>query len=121
MQYFKKDKDKLTCLLCSYYCKLKPNQTGICGVNKNTGDKIECLVYGHIGAINIDPIEKKPLYHFLPKSKSLSAFLFTSVTHKRLSENSCTSISTVVSAENSFLRVALYHSILCWSEDNLIL
>ncbi len=72
MQYFKKDKDKLTCLLCSYYCKLKPNQTGICGVNKNTGDKIECLVYGHIGAINIDPIEKKPLYHFLPKSKSLS-------------------------------------------------
>ncbi|MGB5791313.1 AmmeMemoRadiSam system radical SAM enzyme [Poseidonibacter sp.] len=72
MQYYKKDKDKLVCLLCSYYCKLKTNQIGICGVNKNTGDKIECLVYGHISALNIDPIEKKPLYHFLPKSKSLS-------------------------------------------------
>ncbi len=72
MQYYKKEKNKLVCLLCSYYCKLASNQTGICGVNKNTGDKIECLVYGHISAINIDPIEKKPLYHFLPKSKSLS-------------------------------------------------
>ena len=72
MQFYKKDKDRLVCLLCSYYCKLKPNQIGICGVNKNVGDKIECLVYGHISALNIDPIEKKPLYHFLPKSKSLS-------------------------------------------------
>jgi len=73
MDYFKADKDdRLTCLLCSYYCQLKPEQVGICGVNKNTNDKIECLVYGHISAFNIDPIEKKPLYHFLPTSKSLS-------------------------------------------------
>ena len=72
MRYWSENKEKLTCLLCSYYCKLKPNETGVCGVNKNTGNKIECLVYGHIGAMNIDPIEKKPLYHFLPTSKSLS-------------------------------------------------
>lgn len=72
MEYFKKENDRLVCLLCSYYCKLKEGQTGICGVNKNVGDKIECLVYGHFSALNIDPIEKKPLYHFLPQSKSLS-------------------------------------------------
>uniref|UniRef100_UPI004048E3AD AmmeMemoRadiSam system radical SAM enzyme n=1 Tax=Aliarcobacter sp. TaxID=2321116 RepID=UPI004048E3AD len=72
MQFYKKENNRLVCLLCSYYCKLKEGQTGICGVNKNVGDKIECLVYGHISALNIDPIEKKPLYHFLPKSKSLS-------------------------------------------------
>ncbi|XPV67862.1 MAG: AmmeMemoRadiSam system radical SAM enzyme [Halarcobacter sp.] len=73
MNYFKATANgKLTCLLCSYYCQLKPNQIGICGVNKNVEDKIECLVYGHISAFNIDPIEKKPLYHFLPTSKSLS-------------------------------------------------
>lgn len=72
MQYYKKSNDKLVCQLCSYYCKLKPDQVGICGVNKNTGEKIECLVYGHPSALNIDPIEKKPLYHFLPGSKSLS-------------------------------------------------
>ncbi|MCP4970378.1 MAG: AmmeMemoRadiSam system radical SAM enzyme [Arcobacter sp.] len=73
MDYFKESSNgKLTCLLCSYYCDLKEDQVGICGVNKNTGEKIDCLVYGHISAFNIDPVEKKPLYHFLPTSKSLS-------------------------------------------------
>ncbi len=73
MQFYKESKDnKKICLLCSYYCSLKEKQIGICGVNQNVGDKIECLVYGYISAFNIDPIEKKPLYHFLPTSKSLS-------------------------------------------------
>ena len=72
MNYFQKDKERLICLLCGHYCKLKPEQIGLCGVNKNTGKEIECLVYGHISALNVDPIEKKPLYHFLPQSKSLS-------------------------------------------------
>lgn len=73
MNYYKESKDgKKTCLLCSYYCDLKAGQIGVCGVNKNVGNKIECLVYGYISAFNIDPIEKKPLYHFLPTSKSLS-------------------------------------------------
>lgn len=72
MTYFKEDKGKLVCLLCQHYCKLKENQSGICGVNKNTDKKIDCLVYGYPSALNIDPIEKKPLYHFLPSSNSLS-------------------------------------------------
>lgn len=72
MEYFKEHKDRLVCLLCSYYCKLQEEQTGICGVNKNIGNKIECLSYGYLAALNIDPIEKKPLYHFLPNTKSLS-------------------------------------------------
>ncbi|MBN2768574.1 MAG: AmmeMemoRadiSam system radical SAM enzyme [Campylobacterales bacterium] len=74
MNYYesKADTTKLVCMLCSHYCNLKEEQVGICGVNKNTGNKIECLVYGYPSALNIDPIEKKPLYHFLPNSKSLS-------------------------------------------------
>ena len=72
MQYFKEEKDRLVCLLCSYYWKLEKGQSGICGVNKNIGDKIECLVYGYFSALNNDPIEKKPLYHFFPQTKSLS-------------------------------------------------
>ncbi|MFA7084327.1 MAG: AmmeMemoRadiSam system radical SAM enzyme [Arcobacteraceae bacterium] len=72
MQYFKQKDEKLVCLLCEHYCHLSPNQTGLCGVNKNTGSKIECLVYGYVAALNVDPIEKKPLYHFLPNSTSLS-------------------------------------------------
>ncbi|TLP40912.1 AmmeMemoRadiSam system radical SAM enzyme [Arcobacter arenosus] len=70
--YGKKDNGKLVCLLCSYYCEIDIDKVGICGVNKNTGEEIKCLVYGHISAFNIDPIEKKPLYHFLPDSNSLS-------------------------------------------------
>ena len=64
--------DRLSCTLCQHYCKIKEGNTGICGVNKNVGDKIECLVYGYPSAINVDPIEKKPLYHFLPGSKVFS-------------------------------------------------
>ena len=70
MTYFKpSNNEKQVCLLCSYYCDLKEEQVGVCGVNKNIDGKVECLVYGYIAAFNIDPIEKKPLYHFLPSSK----------------------------------------------------
>ena len=72
MKFYEKQKDRLVRLLCSYSCKWEVGQTGVCGVNKNVGEKIECLVYGYLSALNIDPIEKKPLYHFLPSSKSLS-------------------------------------------------
>ena len=62
----------LVCTLCGHYCRIQEGSTGICGVNKNTGDRIECLVYGYPSAINVDPIEKKPLYHFLPGSNIFS-------------------------------------------------
>ncbi len=73
MKYYKKlDDNKIKCLLCSHYCKLKDGQTGICGVNKNVNDELRNIVYGYPIAINIDPIEKKPLYHFLPYSRAFS-------------------------------------------------
>ena len=73
MNFYKPYKEtKLICTLCQHYCKIKEGKTGICGVNQNVGDKIECLVYGYPSAINVDPIEKKPLYHFLPGTKSFS-------------------------------------------------
>ena len=72
MTYYNKNKNSITCLLCSHYCKLKEGQIGICGVNKNEGGSLKNLVYGHPVTINIDPVEKKPLYHFLPLTKTLS-------------------------------------------------
>jgi len=73
MQYYKKDlNNRIICQLCRHYCKLRNNQVGICGVNKNRDGKLETLVYGHPVALNVDPIEKKPLYHVLPNSKTLS-------------------------------------------------
>jgi pyruvate formate lyase activating enzyme len=74
MKYYQEidGSERLRCILCQHYCSLKVGQSGICGVNKNVGDRVENLVYGRVAAINIDPIEKKPLYHFEPTSKSLS-------------------------------------------------
>ncbi len=74
MSYFYKPykEGTLICTLCQHYCKIKEGKTGICGVNKNVGETIECLVYGYPSAMHIDPIEKKPLYHFLPGSKAFS-------------------------------------------------
>jgi pyruvate formate lyase activating enzyme len=72
MDYFSLKGERLVCQLCAHYCQLKPEQVGLCGVNKNTGEKIENLVYGYPIALHVDPIEKKPLYHFLPKTRTFS-------------------------------------------------
>ncbi len=70
---YKKLKDnRVKCLNCPHYCKLAPGQRGICGVRENRGGTLYSLVYSKVAALNIDPIEKKPLYHFLPGSYSLS-------------------------------------------------
>lgn len=62
----------LECLLCPHYCKIANGKTGICGIRKNTGEKIELLTYGAISGFSNDPIEKKPLYHFFPGRNILS-------------------------------------------------
>ncbi|MDQ1264710.1 MAG: pyruvate formate lyase activating enzyme [Campylobacterota bacterium] len=73
MKYFHyNDEDSITCLLCKHYCTLKKDKHGICGVNFNIDSKLVNKTYGHPSALHIDPIEKKPLNHFLPSSSSLS-------------------------------------------------
>lgn len=72
MEYYIPKGDRLVCQLCAHYCSLKEDQSGLCGVNRRVGDRIENLVYGHPVALHVDPIEKKPLYHVLPGSKSFS-------------------------------------------------
>lgn len=49
-----------------------PDRTGICGVRQNINGDLHLLVYGKAAALQVDPIEKKPLYHFMPKTKILS-------------------------------------------------
>lgn len=60
------------CTACRRYCRLKPGQTGFCGVRKNVEGELDLLVYGIPMAINIDPIEKKPVLHAYPGSRVLS-------------------------------------------------
>ncbi len=70
--YNKLDNSAVECCLCAHNCKVKNGSFGICGVRKNTEGVLYTLVYGEAIAANIDPIEKKPLYHFLPGSNSYS-------------------------------------------------
>ncbi len=61
------------CDICPNKCLIKENDFGICGVRKCSGDRIELPCYGMLSALSVDPIEKKPLYHFYPGSSILSA------------------------------------------------
>ena len=63
---------KVKCNLCNHHCIISSAHTGICGVRKNEGGVLYSLVYGKVIAEHLDPIEKKPLYHFLPGSWSYS-------------------------------------------------
>ena len=58
----------IRCLACHHNCVIPQNKTGICGVRKNTDGELDLLVYGKSPCYNIDPVEKKPLFHFLPGS-----------------------------------------------------
>ena len=68
----KLDNNKILCQACSQVCKLNEGEYGICGVRRVEGGELRLLVYGLAAAVNIDPIEKKPLYHFLPNSSVFS-------------------------------------------------
>ena len=72
MLYEKLDGNKVRCYLCAHRCQILPQGLGICGVRKNIDGVLNTLVYAEAIAASIDPIEKKPLYHFLPGSSSYS-------------------------------------------------
>ena len=63
---------KVKCTACSRYCILGEGQTGFCGIRKNVGGKLYLLSYGRVAALAVDPIEKKPLYHYSPGGRVLS-------------------------------------------------
>ncbi len=70
--YQTKPEGAIQCLLCPHNCLLAAGQTGFCGVRQNIDGRLFSLFGDRIAALHNDPIEKKPLYHFLPGSRSLS-------------------------------------------------
>jgi len=64
--------EKILCQACAQACKLDEGEYGICGVRKVEDGELRLLVYGVAAAVNVDPIEKKPMFHVLPKSRSFS-------------------------------------------------
>ena len=66
----------LQCDFCWHQCVLSEGKTGICGIRKHTGNSLVTLGFGEVVASGVDPIEKKPMYHFLPGRKTFSFALF---------------------------------------------
>lgn len=71
-KWWRQEKNKILCTLCPRYCTLGDGQSGFCFIRKNIGGKLYSLGYGRPTGFAIDPIEKKPLNHFLPGSQILS-------------------------------------------------
>jgi pyruvate formate lyase activating enzyme len=63
---------KVRCTLCPHRCSILPGETGICGVRKNEEGRLVALTFSLVSSLNLDPIEKKPLYHFYPGGRILS-------------------------------------------------
>lgn len=72
MLYSPQQDGKVHCYLCAHQCKISESKFGICGVRQNINGKLYTHVYGKVIAAHIDPIEKKPIYHYLPGTKSYS-------------------------------------------------
>ena len=70
--WVKADENKVRCFLCAHRCLIADGKVGVCGVRKNEGGVLYSLVWGRSISANVDPIEKKPLFHFLPGSSSFS-------------------------------------------------
>jgi pyruvate formate lyase activating enzyme len=73
LYYEKKDQDVTACLLCPHFCKIKEGKAGICRYRQNHGGVLYATNYGKVSSFGLDPIEKKPLFHFYPGSYILSA------------------------------------------------
>ncbi len=74
VRYFSKEEAGIMrCQLCPHQCKLKDGQSGLCRVRVNQNGELMALNYGEVSSLALDPIEKKPLYHFYPGSMILSA------------------------------------------------
>ncbi len=72
MLYTALENDAVRCDLCAHHCRVEPEEYGFCGVRQNLSGTLYTHVFGETIARNVDPIEKKPLYHFLPGSDAFS-------------------------------------------------
>ena len=74
--FFEKYKDRIKCLLCPHNCIIAEEQFGLCSVRTNKEGILKTINYGEITAMAVDPVEKKPLYHFKPGKDILSVGSF---------------------------------------------
>lgn len=71
-ELFTRNDSTTSCHLCNHRCHIREGNQGICSVRTNRGGVLYTKTYGKVSSVAVDPIEKKPLYHFLPASRSYS-------------------------------------------------
>jgi pyruvate formate lyase activating enzyme len=64
--------ERVACLLCPHACKIAEDRVGVCGVRRNVGGTLMALTYGRVSSVAVDPIEKKPVFHYFPGTSALS-------------------------------------------------
>ena len=64
--------DAVQCRICEHFCAIRPGEVGKCGVRRNIDGTLALVVYGQAVAVHVDPVEKKPLFHFMPGDDVLS-------------------------------------------------
>lgn len=70
--YYQVEGERTDCVLCPWHCHIKPDHVGRCGVRRNVKGVLHTLNFAEVTSAGLDPIEKKPLYHFHPGSEILS-------------------------------------------------
>ncbi len=102
MAYTNKQSTKLECTLCPHNCKIALGKSGICFVRTNNKMHLGLPFKGILSAVNIDPIEKKPLNRFLPGSKILSIGFYGCNFHCQFCQNYTISQGTELSDKNNY-------------------
>jgi pyruvate formate lyase activating enzyme len=69
---WERDGERIHCLLCPHECRIARGHRGICGVRENVDDILIALTYGRVASVAVDPIEKKPVFHYRPGTLALS-------------------------------------------------
>jgi pyruvate formate lyase activating enzyme len=64
--------NRVKCNVCAHRCTIPDGKAGVCRTRKNNGGKLYTLIYNTVSSEAVDPVEKKPLYHFLPGTLSYS-------------------------------------------------
>jgi pyruvate formate lyase activating enzyme len=100
-EFLRPEGSALRCSLCPHACLIKEGAGGICGVRRNSGGLGEIPYYGRVSSLALDPVEKKPLYHFKPGKKILSAGFLGCNMRCPFCQN--WEISQDLSAESSYL------------------
>jgi pyruvate formate lyase activating enzyme len=70
--FYERIDEKIRCLLCPHQCSISRGETGICRVRRHEAGKLLADTWGNLSALNVDPVEKKPLYHYYPGKMILS-------------------------------------------------